>query len=226
MNGARRPVCFVAAAAIGIVVSRAEPAASEEACDAWDVEYTTAGTLGIRDTRMGAGDGDHAVGPGSLTLRFESPLGPGPGPVKMVGYSMREFFTVEAKALFWNTKVVTDTTTTAAGDACGVVAEGTLAKTRLGWSTKVRGYKTDGWLTCDGSMCGKFGAPPQGKNEYHAPPGEVSFASFEMAPDLKTFTMTASMVSKSDSPKQTTYLTLAGREGKRTCAHAKPCAKK
>jgi hypothetical protein len=37
--------------------------------------------------------------------------------------------------------------------------------------------------------------------------------------------MAASMVSKSDSPAQTTYLTLAGRETKRTCVHAKPCKK-
>jgi len=215
----------VCAAAFGAVALSSAPARSDE-CDAWDVEYTTAGTLGIRDTTMGAGDGDHAIGPGSLTLRFENPSGPAPGPVKMIAYTSRELFTVEAKALFWNTKVTTDTTTTATGDACGVVAEGTLAKTRLGWSTKVRGYKTDGWLTCNGSMCGKFGAPPQGKNEYHAPPGDVTFASFEMGADLKTFTMVASVVSKSESPKQTTWLTLAGRETKRTCAHPKPCAKK
>ena len=216
-------VIIASGAAISVLGPRS--AVAENACDAWDVEYTTAATLGIRDTRMGAGDGDHAVGPGSLTLRFDGPTGPAPGPVKMVAYSMRELFTVEAKALFWNTKVTTDTTSTATADACGVVAEGTLARTRLGWSSTVRNYKTDGSLTCDGSMCGKFGAPPQGKSDYHSPPGNVTFASFDMSADLKTFTMAASMVSKSDSPSQTTYLTLAGRENKRTCVHAKPCKK-
>lgn len=194
-------------------------------CDAWDVEYATLATLGIRDTRLGAGDGDHPVGPGSLTLRFGNADGPKSGPVKMVAYSMREHFTVEAKALFWNTRVTTDATTIATGDACGVVAEGVLTKTRLGWSTKVRGYKTDGTLTCDGSMCGKFGAPPQGKSDHHSPPGDVAFASFDMSPDLKGFTMAASMVSQSRSPAQTSYLALAGREAKRTCVHAQPCKK-
>lgn len=72
-------------------------------------------------------------------------------------------------------------------------------------------------------MCGKFGAPQQGKSEYKPPASDVAFASFDMSPDLKTFSMAASQVSKSETPQQTTYLALAGRETKRTCLRAKPC---
>lgn len=210
---------FTIALLIAIAVQR-EAAADDATCAAWDVEYALGGTLAIRNTRMGAGDGDHTIGPGTLTLRYESAQ-PAPGSVRMTGYSMKSFFTVEAKALVFNTKVTTDTQTVAAG-SCSV-AEGTLAKTRLSWNGPVRGYKTDGTLTCDGSMCGKFGAPPQGKSEYHTPAENVTFGSFDFAADMKTFTMAASQVSKSESPQQTTYLALSGRESKRTCLATKPC---
>ena len=213
-------VLALLAPALIVAIAAEHAAADEPTCAAWDVEYALSGTLAIRNTRMGAGDGDHTIGPGTLTLRYENAQ-PGPGPVRMTAYSMKSFFTVEAKALVFNTKVTTDTQTVATG-SCSV-AEGTLAKTRLSWNGAVRGYKTDGTLTCDGSMCGKFGAPPQGKSEYHPPAENVTFASFDFAPDMKTFTMAASQVSKSESPQQTTYLTLAGRESKRTCLPAKPC---
>jgi hypothetical protein len=216
----RKFVAFAITGSLVATIVLQREAAAEDPCVAMDVEYALSGTLAIRDTRLGAGDGDHNVGPGTLVLRFDGAQ-PGPGPVKLVSYAMKSTFTVEAKALVWNTKVTTDTQTTASG-SCSA-AEGTLAKTRLSWASKVRNYKTEGTLTCDGSMCGKFGAPPQGKSDYKPPTTDVTFASFDMSPDFKTFTMAASQVSKSESPAQTTYLTIAGRETKRTCLHTKPC---
>jgi len=92
-------------------------------------------------------------------------------------------------------------------------------------SLEVRGYRTDGTLECEGSLCGKFGAPPPGKSELHIPPGPVDFKPFEFAPDRATFTMARAQVSKTEMPKQTGFLALAGRETKRTCVTTKPaCA--
>jgi hypothetical protein len=206
---------------LGIALSTEPAAAQPEPCAAWEVEYALSANLTIRDTKMGAGDGTHVIGPGSVTLRFEGPVGP--GPVKMLSYQMTERFTVNATAMFWKTSVTTDAQSAATPDGCGVVAAGKLERPTLAWSTPMRGYHTDGTLTCEGSMCGKFGAPPPGKSDLHEPARPVQLASFEFAPDLKTFTMAATQVSKSESPSQTTYIGLAGREVKRTCVVPKAC---
>jgi hypothetical protein len=221
-----RALAVAPLAALALALSSSAPARADGVpCAAWDVEYALSANLTIRDTKMGAGDGTHPIGPGSLTLRFEGPA-VGPGPVKMLAYQMTEQFTVNATAMFWKTSVTTDAKSVATPDACGIVAEGRLQGRTLAWSTPVRGYRTDGTLSCSGSMCGKFGAPPPGKSELHDPPQPVQFAAFEFAPNLETFTMAATQVAKSESPSQTTYVGLAGREVKRTCATPKPCTPK
>ena len=103
-------------------------------------------------------------------------------------------------------------------------AEGTLVNQTVRWAGPVRGYRTDGTLTCNGSLCGSFGAPPAGRSELHIGPGPVTFNSFELARDMKTFTMATALVSKTSMPKQTGFVALGGRETKRSCAPAKPCA--
>jgi hypothetical protein len=78
-------------------------------------------------------------------------------------------------------------------------------------------YRTDGTTTCDGSLCGKFGAPPPGVSEVHIGPRSVQLASFRFAPGMKTFSMAQVQTSHADSPSQTTSEAISGREVKRTC---------
>lgn len=141
----------------------------------------------------------------------------------MLTYSMREYFVINAKTLFWTTSVTTDTRTAATPNGCSIAAEGQLAARILSWRTPVRGYHTDGMLTCTGSLCGKFGAPPPGQSELHIPPAPVLFSSFELSADAKTFTMAPTQVGKTEQPKQTSFLGLAGREARRTCVPIPVC---
>jgi hypothetical protein len=193
-------------------------------CGGWDVEYNLSARLELDDTPMGEGDGVYTIGPGHAVLRFEDRDGQPGGTVNMISYSMREHFVIKSKTLFWTTTVTTDTKTRATPDVCSSAAEGTLTDHTLVWKTPVRGYRTDGTLECDGSLCGKFGAPPPGKTELHIGPGPVPFRSFDFAADRTTFAMAKTQVSKTEMPKQTGFLALAGRETKRTCVQAKPCA--
>ncbi len=168
---------------------------------------------------MGAGDGNYTVGPGKVVLRFDN------GRVQMLSYSMRENFTIHAHTVFWTTTVKTETQTAATPDSCSVAAEGTFDRgsRTLRWKTPVRGYHTDGTLECDGSMCGKFGAPPSGESQLHIPPGPVAFSPFVFSPDLQTFSMASTHVAKTSMPKQSAAIALAGREVRRTCVQPPPC---
>jgi hypothetical protein len=217
----RRLFPFLSCAAfVGSIAGASRDAVADDPpCDAWEVEYTLAGTCAVRDTAMGAANGDWAVGPGTATVRFDNATGPAAGPAKLLSFSIKELFT----SVVLGTKFTTDVTSSAAPTTTCSAAEGTVAGTKLTWDTKVRAFKIDGSLTCQGAMCGKFGGPPSGKSDYHMPAHDVDFAAWEYGSDMKTFTMAASLVSRGDSPKQSTYLTIAGRETKRTCVRAKPC---
>jgi hypothetical protein len=200
-------------------------ATEEEAktCDAWDVEYRLAANLQVTDTTLGKGDGVYKIGPGRVVLRFDDRDGQPTGNAKMLSYTMQVHMTVEGKALFWSAKATTDTKTTVTEGACTPAAEGALTDHTLRWSTKVRGYRYDGTVLCEGSLCGKFGAPAAGTTPIHVGPTPVEFKPFEFSADMKTFTMPYTLVSKTDSPKQTAYVTLAGREASRACVQIKPC---
>ena len=212
---------LVAAASVALLPGRAS--ADDPACDAWEVEYALSANLQLRDTPMGEGDGIYRIGPGSVVVRFEDRGGRPGGSAKMLSYRMREYFQITSKTLFWTTSVTTDTRTDTIPDQCAVVAEGKLVDRVLRWSTPVRGYHTDGTLTCDGSLCGKFGAPPPGRSELHIPPGPVQFSPFQYSADLKTFTMANTFVSKTSMPKQTGYVALAGREMRHSCVPIREC---
>jgi hypothetical protein len=192
-------------------------------CEAWDVEYSLAAKLKIEGTPMGQGDGVYPIGPGRVVLRFDDVNGQPGGTVNMRSYHMREYIVIKSKALFWTTTATNDSKTTATPDTCGSAAEGMLVGHTLRWAGPLRGYRTDGTLRCEGSLCGKFGAPPQGLSELHIGPGPVTFQPFELAPDMSTFTMPATFASRTEMPKQTSYVTLAGRETKRSCAPKRPC---
>lgn len=218
---AAAPPAFALSLAVAVPQAAAEgPAAQGEAapCDAWTVEYAANANLRLTDTPFGQGDGVYPVGPGRLVLRFERTAGERDERVFLVAYEMQERFTVSAKALFFSTTVTNDLRATATPDACGVIAEGSRVGQTVRWKSKVLGYHTDGSVTCDGSLCGTFGAPPSGKSELHIGPGAVAFLPFELGRDGRTFTMASTFVSKTESPKQAAYVALAAREVKRTCA--------
>lgn len=208
------------AAAPNEAVAQSPPASSCE----WEIEYNLAANLKLTETPMGQGDGIYAIGPGSTVLRFENKGGVPGGNVKMQKYKMREYFTIKSKTLFWSTSVITDTNTSATPNACMIAAEGALDNTRtLRWRTTINGYRTDGTLTCEGSLCGKFGAPPPGQSQLHMGPTQVTFNPFVFAPDMQTFTMATAHVSKSDMPKQSGEIALSGREVSRTCVPVAAC---
>ncbi len=216
-------ILTVAAVAAAIGSSRADAAPVSEACNAWDVEYSLAANLRLAETPLGQGDGVYAIGPGAVVLRFDNQDGAPRGRVKMLSYTMQEHFTVVAKTLFWKTTVITDTRTAATPDRCWSAAEGALGDGAVRWSSPVRGYRTDGVLTCEGSLCGKFGAPPEGTSELHIAPHPVQFSPFVLGKDLKTLTMAQTLVSKTEVPKQTGYVAIAGREVRRSCRAVPPC---
>jgi len=169
---------------------------------------------------MGAGDGDHKVGPGRVVLRFtQSENG---SSVRMLAYEMRQRFTVVSKALFWTTTVLTDTQTRPVTSAPTIVAEGSLQDRSVRWSHVVGSFRSDGTLVCDGSMCGKFGAPPAGRSELHMGPSSMPFNPFEFSSDMKTFSMRPILASKTEVPQQESYVALAGRETGRACAAPTP----
>jgi hypothetical protein len=41
------------------------------ACNTWEIEYSLAAQVELSDTAMGAGDGVHTIGPGTLVLHFD-----------------------------------------------------------------------------------------------------------------------------------------------------------
>jgi hypothetical protein len=197
--------------------------AETEPCRTIEIDYALDGQLRLTDTPMGKGDGVYPVGPGTAVVRFEVQNGAPAGPAELVAYEMSERFRIDSRAVFWETHVTTDARTTVREDPCGVVARGALSGSRLDWSSDVRGARTDGRLICEGSLCGKFGAPPAGESPLHVAPHPVRFAAWAFTPDLARFTMASSWSAHSESPRQTSYVALVGREVSRRCAAPPRC---
>jgi hypothetical protein len=189
-------------------------------CAATDVEYAVSANLRIAGTTMGAGDGDHGVGPGRIILRLKpaSALESGSGlSAEMTLFELRQRFLVVAKVGLWTTRVLTDIETRATPDSRGIAAEGSLSQRSLHWVRVSGGFRDDGALTCDGFFCGKFGAPPAGQSEYHMDPPTMALSPFEFSADMKTFSMRSTLATKTAEPQQETYVALAGREVRRAC---------
>jgi hypothetical protein len=129
---------------------------------------------------------------------------------------MHQAIKVVSKALFWATTVTTDTMTHAAPNPCGA-PEGVLSGTTLSWSIPIANFHGDGTIFCNGSFCGKFGAPPQGRSALAIPPHSTLLKPLQFSGDMKTFTMASTFVLKTETPKQTSHLALAGREIRRAC---------
>jgi hypothetical protein len=175
----------------------------------------------LSDTPMGQGDGTYPIGPGSMELRFEDRGGKPGGRVKLVAYDMRQLFTVVAKTLFWKTTVENNARTVGVVNACGQ-PEGALEGTTVVWKTPIDGFRTDGTITCDGSFCGKLGAPPPGESPLHIGPSAILFQPLRFSGDMKTFTMAKTFVNHMDAPQQTAHIAISGRETSRSC-RAKAC---
>jgi len=197
--------------------------ADEPACDTVEVEYALSANLKLADTFMGAGDGVYRTGPGRVVVRWSHPEQEH-GVAQMISYELHQPFNMETTALFWSAKLASDSTAQGTPDRCGMVASGSFAGRRLTWGSAVNGYHIDGNVRCEGSLCGRFGAPVSGDNVIRIAPSQVPFKPFEFAADRKTFTMDYVVVSRADSPKQTTLVSLAGREVRRACVAARPCS--
>jgi hypothetical protein len=216
----RRFIATVATAAgAAVALGTADPAvaADESACAVHDVEYSVVANIIVRDTPFGAADGAYSLGSGRMKLRLDERAGD--GPVRMMSYDVINHLTVEAKVAMLSTKVVTESRTAATRDACEGTAQGVLRDGVLTWTTNVAGYHSDGTMECSGSMCGMFGAPPKGTSPLHEI-RVIRFKPFTFSPDRATFTMPYTLASKSDSPKQTTYLSLSGRRIMQSCVRA------
>jgi len=199
-------------------VSAAAGPADDAGCLASDVEYHVVASVLVRDTLFGAGDGVYPLGSGTLKLRLQEHAG-GEG-VKLVNYVLDGQLTVEAKVAFFSTKVVTESRASTGVATCEGHADGTLHGDTLTWTTPVADYRSEGSITCSGNMCGRFGAPPRGRSPIPDAPAAMRFSAFTFSPDRATFTMPYTLVSRSTSPRQSTYLALSGRRVTRACVTA------
>jgi hypothetical protein len=197
----------------------AEPSATDTAaeCTQRVSLYQINGTLRITDTAMGAGDGTFPVGPGTLELRVDAQS----ARTTLVRFDLQERFAIHPNAVMWRATVVTNTAAHAVPDASGAAAIGRwLRDGVLQWDAPLHNYRSDGALTCDGSLCGKFGAPPPGRSELHQASTAIRLEPFRFDPTGQTFQMGFALVSSSEAPRQRTYLALAGRRLTSTCLPA------
>ncbi|HXX70045.1 MAG TPA: hypothetical protein VEK07_22890 [Polyangiaceae bacterium] len=182
-------------------------------CARLEVTYAITGNLRITGTPLGAGDGTHSVGPGALVLRVDTRS----GRAQLVAFDLQERFAVTPSAVMWNATVLTDAAARVAPDSSGEAGSGRLLDGVLRWSGPIRGYHTDGALICNGTLCGKFGAPPPGRSDIHTPAVTVRFQPLRFERGSDTFQMAYALVSESMSPPQKTYLAMAGRRTRQAC---------
>lgn len=203
-------------------------AAAPEACESWVVEYALSpgSQLKITGTPFGAGNGTFALGPGKLALRFNDQDGQPKmkGRVTVASYTENAHVPITTNVLGMKTTVTSDTRTSVTPDRCGVVAKGLFKGKQLVWTTPFRKYRTDGTIVCHGAMCGRFGAPPEGKSEIHIPPRPVRMMSLVFpGGDVKRFTSDFFLVDKTESPPSTSYMRLVGHEVARRCEKKPAC---
>jgi hypothetical protein len=100
------------------------------------------------------------TGPGSITLRFQDDGGAPAldGPVSIVEYTLTQNFVTGNNFA----TVTTEMQTWSGPEACGT-ANGTLAMGTATWTAPAQmdPYCRDGTVSCVGSFCGMYGAPPE-----------------------------------------------------------------
>ena len=217
---APRALCFLATRLVllgCLLPGTARGEASAPDCAAWEATYAVSATLRITDTPMGAGDGVHRVGPGTMVLRFDDEDGAQPGHVELRSFDLVQHFAVEPSGAFFSATIVTQADARVTPDASGAAARGTVVGDLLRWAGPVLGYRTDGAIGCTGSLCGKFGAPPPGRSEIHGAPHAVQFQSLRFHASGATFQMPYALVSQDAAPRQRTFLSLEGRATSWVC---------
>jgi hypothetical protein len=202
----------------GQTASPVTPVPAASPCGQWEVTYTLTGSLRITGTPLGAGDGIHPIGPGNLVLRTE----PRSGRAQLIAFELQERFAVTPHTLLGAAIIRTDASAHVVPDASGQVPSGRLLESVLQWSGPIRGYRTDGTLACEGTLCGKMGAPPAGRNELHLAVPSVVFQPLQFAADRATFQMGYGLVAESKSPPQKTYLAVSGRRTRQVCVSPSP----
>jgi hypothetical protein len=224
-----RSSCFLAFALVVSIAGPAllsRPAAAQlssseltPTCAQWELEYSITGSLRITGTATGAGDGTFPVGPGTLVLRIDARA----AGVSLMGFQLHERFSIHPTAMMWNAIIVTDVAARASSDGAGAVALGTRTGDGIvRWAGPLSAYRSDGVLTCDGSLCGKFGAPTAGRNDLHQVSRTVRLQPLRFDHDGQVFRMDAALVSSSESPRQRTYLALSGRRTTKRCVAPAP----
>ena len=203
-------------AALAFRAARPAAGAEEGGCPFADDEYRVVESVWVKDTLFGAADGVYPLGSGTMRLRVEE--GTGPRTVKLMSYELVSRLTVEARIPIFSTTVVTESRATAGLDSHDGVADGTLQGGKLTWATAIAGYHSEGTIACSGLMCGTFGAPPRGRSPIPDPPASMQFDTFTFSPDGTTFTMPYMLVSRSTSPRQSTFMAMSGRRVRHACA--------
>jgi hypothetical protein len=192
--------------------------AQESACRVFDDEYRVVESVLVKDTLFGAADGVYPLGSGTLRLRMEAQAGQ--QAVKLMSYEFASRLTVESKIPVFSATVVTESRASAGLGSAQGSADGTLRDGTLTWATPITGYHSEGSIACSGMMCGRFGAPPRGMSPIPDSPATVRFDPFRFSADGATFTMPYALVSRSTSPRQSTYMAMSGRRVRRSCADA------
>jgi hypothetical protein len=189
-------------------------------CAVSDVDYEVTASVMLRGTPLGAADGVHPLGSGTMRLRFER--GDDTRTAKLMSYRVDNRMTVETTVAWIKTTVTAESRTGTQPDACQGSAQGTLSGSRLVWRGAVRGYGSEGTITCDGSMCGSFGAPPRGASALRDHPADLRFGTFVFSPDGSTFAMPYTQVPTTTKGSQKTFLGLSGRRVGRACLESPP----
>ncbi len=98
-------------------------------------------TFVLTDTPLMAGDGVINIGPGTLTLEFESDShGISDGEVRLTQLDYATAFAIAG--------VTTDQNAELLGEAVGTLADGVIT-----WDTPMTDYHYFGWVTCNGAIC-------------------------------------------------------------------------
>jgi hypothetical protein len=211
-------ICCVVAS-----LARSSDAAEPTACADYDTEYVVVAHVVVRNTVLGAANGTYPLGVGRMKLGVSQH--DGIVTVKLVSYETDNRLSLVANIGPLGATFLTASRTTVTPNACDGSAHGTLRGPTLTWISVVAGYRSDGTTACAGAMCGKFGSPPRGTSPFHETSPAMKFSDFTFSVDGETFTMPYTLLSKSESPRQTTYLSLAGRRVNQSCrsSRALPC---
>jgi hypothetical protein len=208
-------VRMFACVGLAITATRVSHAEDVAGCALYEAEYVIVAHLVVRNTILGAANGEYPMGSGRMKLRVQTLEDH--AEVRMISYDTDNDLSIDARIGPFVATVLSRSRTTVTPGPCAGSARGTLRGGTLTWSSSVAGYRTDGTMQCTGSMCGQHGAPPRGESALHEVPPAVMFKAFAFSPDGETFTMPYALISRSETPRQTTYLALAGRRVRQSC---------